>query len=288
MRRITVILASVLLLTSARAPAQEPQAQAQTKAAAAAPLLVFDPANLLTAVQQLAEAIAQVKAVRDHILVSEDILEVEEDIWNSQTKIRPIFAALTNNSEYRLNHRRYMPADWECAMRILEPGGGGCTVGSHQNDWLNSVYDTAFEFDNLTPEQLMERYGSGAMLEPQQTYMRYSMGASNAAMASSIAVQEDIESRTAGVEALIEELRRGSTTDIQGMMGLNARMSAEVAISLQTLIRLQAQSLYLQALQQQGGVTERRTAAQMMTAFRQGWDPVASQPMFVTEQEGSE
>ena len=168
MRRISVVLALMLWTT---AHAQEPPAQAQTKAAAAAPLVVFDPANLLTAIQQLAEAVAQVRATYEHIAISTDILEVEEDIWNSQTKIRPIFAALTNNSEYRLNHRRYMPADWECAMRTLEPGGGGCEVGSHQNDWLNAAYDTAFEFDNLTPEQLMDRYGSGAMLEAHYELM---------------------------------------------------------------------------------------------------------------------
>jgi hypothetical protein len=51
-------------------------------------------------------------------------------------------------------------------------------------------------------------------------------------------------------------------------MALNNRLVGEVALSLQTLTRLTAQLLYMQAMEQQGEVSARHTRAQMMGAWR--------------------
>mgnify|MGYP000201886020 CR=1 FL=1 len=198
---------------------------------ARAQLPVVDPANLAQNVQQVLQAIEQIR---------NQVRQIETVTSHSG------YGALGDGAVERAA-RRYAPNSWEDALRVLESGGLPGNAGD-LGDTLGALRET---YGALSAEELA---GARVSDRARSTFARTQSSGLLAEALSSAAFAQ-IETRIGSVEAMLSEI--DTAPDIKAAADLQARIGGEMALAQIELARLQAASDARQAQD-----ANRRAAAQ--------------------------
>lgn len=249
-------IALLLALSGAAVAADKPPAPAPAPDATKAAALVFDPTNL---VQNILQVYYQIDAIRkqvEQIGLLDEQLDVQEDILDATSGVRGAIADLVNAPEMK-QARRYMPADFLCAMNV---GAGNCSGGSSafsQNAaFLNTVMATP---------QAGDLYLQGTVMAPEQHAAYYwSQNGANAVLASSLTISEQSDQSIENIEELIDEIKRGHAKDLKGSTDLNTRAVLELANQQNLTNRLLSQIAFMEAMNAQREVANTASSAAIL------------------------
>lgn len=253
MKAIMMIFAA---LFAGQAWAQKAEAPMPAPEGAKVAAVVLDPTNLIQNALQVAKQIEAIRKQVEQIKVAEDMLKVDKDILLAETGIRTQIARLLNSDEHKAA-RRYMPADFLCAMNV---GTGDCSGGSpafgQHAAFLNEVL--------RAPQASAIFSEHGAMAPEQHAAYYWSQNAANAAMASSMTVSEEMNQQVQNVEDLMLEIEKGHARDLKGSTDLNTRATLELANQQNLTNRLLSQMVFMQGMDAQRDVANISAAARSL------------------------